>query len=104
MNSIKQASDRLSCFDRVVLFSGMPFPPHLSSDTTAFFVFESGLRKWMNNELKAGMGQGFKARGSSLLKRVAPDGSRVPGMTVGPIVSRWGLAGPQNREQGQRPD
>lgn len=91
MNSRKQASDLLSCFDRVVLFSGMPFSPppsYPSSDNTAFlvfffFFFGSGLRKWMNNELKAGTGQGFKARGSN------PPEESGPGWQPSPCYDCW---------------
>lgn len=32
---------------------------------TSFFFFFSGLGKLMNNELKAELGQGFKAQGSN---------------------------------------
>lgn len=109
MNSIKQALDQLSCFDRVVLFFqnatfSTPSPPHIGAATLPLFFFLSGLRNLMNNELKAGMGQGFKAQGSNHPEESGPPkGRQVPVMTVGEIVSRQGLTQPQKWEQGQAP-
>lgn len=59
----------------------------------------------MNNELKAGLGQEFKAQGSNHPEESGPPKvKQVPVMTVGRIVSRQGLTRPQKWEQGQGPD
>lgn len=84
-----------------------PIPPHpiFEQQPYHFFFFLSGLRNLMNNELKAGMGQGFKAQGSNHPEESGPPkGRQVPVMTCGEIVSRRGLTQPQKWEQGQRPD
>lgn len=58
----------------------------------------------MNNELKAGLGQGFKTQRSNHPEDWAPPkGRQVPVRTVGRIVSRQGLIRPQKWGQGQGP-
>ena len=58
----------------------------------------------MNNELKAELGQGFKAQGSNNPEDSGPPkGRQVPVRTVGRIVSRRGPIRPQKWGQGQGP-
>lgn len=105
MNSIKQAVDQLSCFDRVVLFFRMPFffffflsfsllffPPLYATNPLLFFFFSIAIYKLMNIILKRQSGHASKGIRNLLSWQIVNSRVRREGNNIcayGPVYGVW---------------